>query len=178
MTVQFPEWITIAGARSMLGTLPLEPFLSTLSQRPHFDDNTACYRGYQGYWGISDRKLWLVELIGSILLPSEAAPGSFTPLPSTIQSNDVVDPFGGTRPPAPSRLRSALEHMFPGRGLPIWANWFSGNLAVLCGEPIGEPMFGWDEVFPHRRVFSVDKGQILTERRERIKVIEQDSGLT
>lgn len=62
MTAQIAESLRHRGRDFSLWTLPLESFLDLSNQRKAFAKvhrHTACFRGYVGYWEISDNKLFL-----------------------------------------------------------------------------------------------------------------------
>ena len=64
MTMQVPECREFDGDWYALCSLPLEPYLDSLSERPGFYATPTCMdRMYVGHWRIEDNRLFLIGLV-------------------------------------------------------------------------------------------------------------------
>lgn len=65
MTDQIPESLIYQGEKRSMCTEPLNAFFKTSREDLDFQwQHTACRRGYEGTWEISEEKLYLIELTG------------------------------------------------------------------------------------------------------------------
>ena len=64
MTMQVPECLEYEGDWYALCSLPLEPYLASLSERPGFYATPTCLdRMYVGHWCIKEERLFLIGLV-------------------------------------------------------------------------------------------------------------------
>ena len=73
MTAQVSEYLAYRNTGYALFTEPLEEWFRQCGQRPPFAlRHTACWRGYLGSWEITDDRLYLVDLEGTMQSGEEA----------------------------------------------------------------------------------------------------------
>lgn len=67
MTAQFTEQIILHGQKRSLCTDPLEIFFEMSGLQPEFEaTSTALWRGYVGTWEVLNKRLYLVDLNGTL----------------------------------------------------------------------------------------------------------------
>jgi len=140
MTVQFPEVLRVEGHDyAMLDTLytPLDRCRDT-DVRERMGNlreaTTAHRRGYVGHWEVKRKRLWLIGL------------SAFVFDPGTGKTEWYDNP-------------RALRWLFPDRPAPVFAEWFTGELASPRGRRTrAQARRG---TWPHVRVFRVEGGRVL-----------------
>ncbi|MEN3371985.1 hypothetical protein [Dechloromonas sp. ZS-1] len=54
-----------------------------------------------------------------------------------------------------------LQHLFPGTELPIWADWFSGQLRCPIGKRLKTILIGFESVYESDLLFSINEGRVV-----------------
>jgi hypothetical protein len=68
MTAQTPERLLYDGQEAPLCTEPLEDFFALTGDRPQLQiASTACWRRYEGSWEITDGRLYLIGIEGTLI---------------------------------------------------------------------------------------------------------------
>lgn len=115
MTAQIAESLRYRGNVCSLWTLPLESFLDQSNRRNIFAKvhrHTACFRGYVGYWEISDNKLFLnrIETLDGENFPHDSLfPQASTPIFAEWFSGELRCPTGKMLKYVHSGFRSIYE---------------------------------------------------------------------
>jgi hypothetical protein len=60
-----------------------------------------------------------------------------------------------------------LDDIFPGRALPIFAEWFTGEFTVFSGELLRYAHVGWASRFENERTLGFKEGRLLTDVTKR-----------
>lgn len=100
MTMQVPECLDYEGDWYALCSLPLEPYLDRLSERPGFYATPTCLdRMYVGHWRIEDNCLFLIGLAshdreGNAITLQHLFPGTEPPIWATWFSGLLRCPMG------------------------------------------------------------------------------------
>ena len=100
MTMQVPECLEYEGDWYALCSLPLEPYLASLSERPGFYATPTCLdRMYVGHWSIEDNRLFLIGLVahdreGNAITLQHLFPGTEPPIWATWFSGQLRCPMG------------------------------------------------------------------------------------
>lgn len=141
LTAQMPEVLTIRGKKHDLCTTPFEDYLSKLRKpkRPKFTaPSTACGRGYVGEWEIIDKKLYLTGLSG------------------------VITNGGDPRDIPP--INAEFADLFPKLKLPLFADWFTGELRCPEGKLLGYVHHMFASTYERDRLIWVQNGEVRVEK--------------
>ncbi|WP_027078861.1 hypothetical protein [Maribacter antarcticus] len=132
MTAQIREIIIINDEQHGMDSTPLEPYLNKLSKVQNFNfRTTACWRGYRGTWKLEHDQLYLVCLEGN-----------------------KVDKASRTI------IEVGMEYLFPGQQK-VFANWFSGVIAVPHGEVLTYDYDNYLPSYEHTLHLTFDKGILI-----------------
>jgi hypothetical protein len=86
VTAQIPESLRYQGEQFAMRAHPLDCYFSMVGISPGFEmSSTALWRGYVGTWEITDGRLYLVALWGTLHGGSEVCLATFFPV-STAES--------------------------------------------------------------------------------------------
>lgn len=151
MTAQIPDTIHIEGTKHQLATLPLTAFFGSADPIPKLYDqpdayhslrHTALWRGYVGHWGLADTALVLNRLCiwGKRHSGIEIAGIEFMPT-----------------------LEADLTRIFPGRGEPVLAYWYSGLLQIPYGDKLYYAHIGFGGEHRYERRITIENGYIVTD---------------
>jgi hypothetical protein len=124
-TQQIGDWIKYQGAKGVIDEHPLENLWEAdWSRRPDFRKlSTANRKGYAAAWEIRGSRLYLVSFTADRPQPPQS------PLAAFLSRH---------LPFAPKRKSSPMQigEIVPGKRLPVHANWYSGTLHIIYGDPI------------------------------------------
>lgn len=122
MTKQIGELFYYKGNKYISGSVPFNIYLEQKGIRT-IRINTSFWRGYSGKWEIKDNKLFLIAMDAGIIKEGDDRDES-----DIRRSEDylIVD----------------LDYFFPGQK-EVFADWFSGNIALPCGELWWDSDFHW-----------------------------------
>jgi hypothetical protein len=140
MTAQAPEKLIYQGETLSLCDEPLRLYLETAAKDVKFlARSSALWRGYVGTWAIEARRLYLVDLVGTI-----------------------ASPDGPEWPPVEKDVD--LEHLFPGFGSGVFAHWYTGELRCPMGRLLEYVHGGYASTYEMDLFLEVDKGVVVSER--------------
>ncbi|HLJ18574.1 MAG TPA: hypothetical protein VKU84_00165 [Stellaceae bacterium] len=150
MTAQIPDRLEYQGQKLSLFTNPLDALPA--DRKPAFvSESTLNWRGYVALWEVRDGRLYLKDLRGRICAkpPESDAPpakcGRHHRGPCTIESVD-------------------LQGAFPGRGAPIFADWYTGELKVPQGRLLEYVHMGYASRYERYLMIDVAAGAIVQAR--------------
>ena len=146
MTAQASDSLFHDGQHFWLASEPLGGAWAHLGREaPHFVPmNTACWRGYVASWSITDGRLYLTGIEGTVALP--------------VTAEDEFLGRSGSEAPA------TLETLFPEQPPPIPADWVTGTLHARRGELLQYVHMGYESVFQESRFIDVADGRVTGER--------------
>ncbi|MBL7865579.1 MAG: hypothetical protein JNK10_11915 [Cyclobacteriaceae bacterium] len=134
MIAQIPDIIFLNGEAMSLYSNPLEDYWTiTNRKRPPLIPSPDCVRGYVATWEISDDRLLLRDIKGTIR-----------------KRNFLLQ-----RVKAPYTLKK----LFSGR-TPVMATWYSGRLRVPAGQMIRFEDNGYDSRFEKEVIVTVEDGRV------------------
>lgn len=140
MSAQFRENLHISGKELGMCSEPLEAYFEANGVRPDIRFNmTALDRGYVGEWEIADGKLYLTGIWGE--LNGAPGPGDLGDIPALT-----------------------VEHIFPGSGGRVFAEWFSGALRCEDGKRLRYSHFGYDSLYERDVFLEIECGVLVSER--------------
>ncbi len=134
MTAQAGEVIIYKEKRHHMATEPLNDYLDTRDDITFKPEITSCWRGYVGKWKVKYKKLYLIELSG------------------TLENVPLTIPLVDT-----------MEHLFPGQK-EVFAEWFTGEIRIPIGEMLEYVHMGYHSVFEKDLILEFENGVLISEK--------------
>lgn len=140
MSAQFREALHFGDKKLGMCSEPLEAYFAANGVRPDIRFNiTALDRGYVGEWKIDDGKLYLTGIWGE--LNGAPGPGDLGDIPALT-----------------------IEHIFPGSGGCVFAEWFTGTLRCEDGKRLRYLHFGYNSLYERDIFLEIERGVLVSER--------------
>lgn len=148
MTAQIRERLLCDGVERQLATLPLAAYFGDADPIPTLYDqpdagrpvhHTALWRGYVGYWGLTETALVLRRLCIWGKKPEGPKLAGMVVMPT---------------------LEADLSRMFPGRAVPVVADWYSGTLHLPEGEHLYYAHIGFGGLYRYERRIEIEAGRV------------------
>ncbi|MDR1336301.1 MAG: hypothetical protein LBK22_05690 [Tannerella sp.] len=141
MTAQIGERLHYDGENYSMAAQPFDVYLKKYNIRTA-SDCTANWRGYYGAWEIKDDKLFLVSISANIL--KEDRKQGF------LHRSEDYSTVG-------------LDYFFPGQK-EVFAEWFSGEVRIPCGEMLHYVHMGYSSIFEQDLFLEFKEGVLINER--------------
>ncbi|MDD4912220.1 MAG: hypothetical protein PHP57_07980 [Sideroxydans sp.] len=150
MTAQIPERFRHEGKLVKLCSEPLAAYFEANGMKPTFPwMRSNCWRGYIGEWEIADGQLYLVGL--------DVEVGRRWHVNMSDEERGVWEALGNMA------NTPTLEEIFPGKTLPIFADWFSGVLRCGQGDIVNYVHMGYGSNYDNELLISIEKGIVKGE---------------
>jgi hypothetical protein len=141
MTAQIGERLHYNGKDYSMAAQPFDVYLEKNNIRTA-SNCTANWRGYYGSWEITDDKLFLVSISANIL--KECKEQGFL---HRREDYSTVD----------------LDFFFPGQKK-VFAEWFSGEIRIPCGEMLHYVHMGYGSTFEQDLFLEFKDGVLVNKR--------------
>jgi hypothetical protein len=133
-TAQFPDTLVYEGETLPIFSNPLESYFDAAHPRPRELFPFTCTACWRGYVAT-----WKIEN-GDLYLV-RLVKGDCSSKPEDIDAGPI----------------------FPGRSLPVKADWFSGTLRIPRGKQLMYVHMGYGSVYERERLLSFEKGRLVGE---------------
>jgi len=149
MTAQIQERLRLEGKLVKLCSEPLQAYFEMMGMEPEFPRmSSACRRGYVGEWEIAEGQLYLIGL---------ELDGRLWHANMSDEERALWETLGNMA------NTPTLEQIFPWKSLPIFADWFSGDLRCGRGNIVNYVHGGYGSTYENELLICIEKGVVIGE---------------
>jgi hypothetical protein len=153
MTAQFHEKLIWKGEEFGMASEPLALYLKRVKERVEFVFcNTACWRGYEGTWEITDNRLFLTDLQGEVLvtdikkLNQEKKKAEDFYNKGMLTQEEKIKLLREVKTVLTVAADASVSTLFPGQDK-VFAEWFTGEIRIPQGKMLEYVHMGYQSLY-------------------------------